>query len=247
LLPSNPSHGQIEVFNGHDYSYDSDSSRWIIIRHSHVKTLRDDLDSDVFQLHFRINGSSNSSGYPVGSVIPFAKSNLPEGFILADGSVFNELLYPDLYAYLGSNVLPDYSVRSLYYKTVDLASDVDYDEVVFGIAAYNGAGFVSDSEAIYNAVQQRTSELDSDILVLQAEINTLKDDLAQAVTDRVFTDNQLSARLDGHDSDLDNKGRFYVQATPPSGGPNSGWVNTNTLKLHIWDESIDTWVEVTLT
>ena len=99
-----------------------------------------------------------------------------------------------------------------------------------------------------------TAEYDSEIIVLkdrntqlEARATELEGDLAQAIADRVFTDNQLSARLNDHDSDIALRGRFYVQSTPPSGGPNSGWVNTNTMRLAVWDETTSVWTEVALT
>ena len=77
--------------------------------------------------------------------------------------------------------------------------------------------------------------------------SSLKEDIDQAVADRVYTDNVLSNRIDDLDSDLDARGSFYVQATPPSGSANSGWVNTTNMKLYVWDTVAETWTQVTLT
>jgi hypothetical protein len=43
----------------------------------------------------------------VGSVVGFP-GDIPSGYLLCDGSRFNENVYPELYAYLHTNVLPDY-------------------------------------------------------------------------------------------------------------------------------------------
>ena len=247
-LPSSPSHGQISSWNGNNYVYDSDSSRWTITRTSRELSIEENIDSDVLFLRGLINRNAQSAGFPVGSVVPFARSNFPNGFILADGSVFNTILYPELYEFLDSEVLPNYTNRSLSYTVWDYNdSETTYNEVVFGIAAYNGAGYTTDSELMATMLQQRTIDLDSDILALQNRVTTLEGDLTQAVADRIFTDNQLTARLDGHDSDISLRGRFYVQPTAPSGGPNSGWVNTTNMKLNVWDETSDGWVEVVTT
>lgn len=48
------------------------------------------------------------AGNPVGTIIPMYKKSSPSGYLYCDGSTFDETLYPLLYAYLGSNVLPDY-------------------------------------------------------------------------------------------------------------------------------------------
>lgn len=48
------------------------------------------------------------AGNPVGTIIPMYKKSSPSGYLYCDGSTFDETAYPLLYAYLGSNVLPDY-------------------------------------------------------------------------------------------------------------------------------------------
>ena len=253
-LPLSPNHNDTGTLNGSDYQFDSDLQAWLLKRTATDKALESGLDSDILFVRTLITAGAQSAGFPVGSVVPFAVSNLPQGFLLADGSTFNTTLYPELETYLGGNTLPDYTNRSLYFKVVDYTDETVYDEVVFGIAGYNGAGITTDSDIINSVVEQQTSDLLTEINTLKADrdsdtivIQTLREDLEQAIADRVFTDNTLSARIDGHDSDLNTKGRFYVQATPPSGGPNSGWVNTTNMKLHVFDTTTDTWIEVTLT
>lgn len=47
-------------------------------------------------------------GIPVGCILPFAgKGNLPNGYLLCDGSEFSEEAYPDLLAVLGENKVPN--------------------------------------------------------------------------------------------------------------------------------------------
>jgi len=48
------------------------------------------------------------AGNPVGTIIPMYKKSNPSGYLYCDGSTFDENAYPLLYAYLGTNVLPDY-------------------------------------------------------------------------------------------------------------------------------------------
>ena len=247
-LPSNPAQGDLGTLNGSNYVYDSDNQRWLLTNTNRELTLEAQLDSDVSVLRSLLFDTAASAGFPVGSVVAFAVGgSLPTGFLLADGSSFSKSTYPELFAFLDSEVLPNYTNRTFGYKTYDQEDSNIYPEVVFGIAAYNGAGLISDSDLLRNAVQTYVSDFDSDILVLQNRVTELEGDLAQAVADRVYTDNLLSARLDAHDSDIALKGRFYVQATAPSGGPNSGWVNTTTMRLNVWDETASTWIEVALT
>jgi len=48
------------------------------------------------------------AGNPVGSYLYLEKKSNPQGYLYCDGSTFDETKYPLLYAYLGSNVLPDW-------------------------------------------------------------------------------------------------------------------------------------------
>ena len=48
------------------------------------------------------------AGNPVGTLVSMYKKSNPSGYLYCDGSTFDETAYPLLYAYLGSNVLPDY-------------------------------------------------------------------------------------------------------------------------------------------
>ena len=48
------------------------------------------------------------AGVPVGTIIAQYKKTSLSGYLYLDGSTFDQTAYPLLYAYLGSNVLPDY-------------------------------------------------------------------------------------------------------------------------------------------
>lgn len=58
---------------------------------------------------------------PIGSIFPFVK-NPPAGYLTCDGSTFSKDDYPDLYAYLGTNVLPD--MRGRYLKMSEDLVDI---------------------------------------------------------------------------------------------------------------------------
>ena len=53
---------------------------------------------------------SNSApvGNPIGTIISTYKKIQPRNYLYCDGSTFDENVYPALYLYLGTNVLPDY-------------------------------------------------------------------------------------------------------------------------------------------
>lgn len=48
-----------------------------------------------------------SDNAPIGSVFAYYGSTSPDGYLICDGSTFDTSLYPDLYLFLGSDILPD--------------------------------------------------------------------------------------------------------------------------------------------
>ena len=58
-------------------------------------------------------GSTPGEGLPVGAITAFTANNIPSGWLLCDGSTFDETLYPALFIALGGNVLPDLRNRFL--------------------------------------------------------------------------------------------------------------------------------------
>lgn len=64
-------------------------------------------------LYRKVNGQleniagANSSGLPIGTIIPIYSVTVPVGFLPCDGSQYDTSQYPLLYALLGSDRLPD--------------------------------------------------------------------------------------------------------------------------------------------
>lgn len=52
--------------------------------------------------------TDTGTGAPVGTLIQQYKKKPMSGYLYCDGSTFDQNVYPALYIYLGSNVLPDY-------------------------------------------------------------------------------------------------------------------------------------------
>ena len=52
--------------------------------------------------------ADTGAGVPIGSYLYLEKKSDPAGYLYCDGSTFDETVYPALYAYLGTNVLPDW-------------------------------------------------------------------------------------------------------------------------------------------
>lgn len=67
-------------------------------------------------------------GMPLGSVVELADNiQLPDGYLLCNGSTFDESKYPALYAYLGSNTLPVYTSHSSgWTETIDLLTSTKF-------------------------------------------------------------------------------------------------------------------------
>ena len=52
--------------------------------------------------------TDTGTGAPIGTLIQQYKKKPMSGYLYCDGSTFDENVYPALYMYLGSNILPDY-------------------------------------------------------------------------------------------------------------------------------------------
>ena len=64
--------------------------------------------------------------YDVGDIKLYAGSNVPNGWFRCDGSTIADMAtnYPKLYAVLGTNVLPNYSGRTLYGASSDINATI---------------------------------------------------------------------------------------------------------------------------
>lgn len=68
-----------------------------------------------------------SGGFPVGFLSLYAGSNVPNGWFRCDGSTIADMAtnYPKLYEVLGTNVLPNYSGRTLYGASSDINATIE--------------------------------------------------------------------------------------------------------------------------
>ena len=68
---------------------------------------------------------------PIGVILPFYGTVVPNYYLLCNGTTFNQVTYPDLYAFLGnSNVLPD--MRGLFMRGLDPTNIRDPDTRLIG-------------------------------------------------------------------------------------------------------------------
>lgn len=89
-------------------------------------------------------GSTPGEGLPVGAITAFTANTIPSGWLLCDGSTFDETLYPALFLALGGNVLPD--LRNRFLEGADSV-----------IREYKEAGLPNITGSTYNAVAQTES------------------------------------------------------------------------------------------
>ena len=75
--------------------------------------------------------ADTGSGVPVGTIIGQYKKVNMSGYLYLDGSTFDQTLYPALYAYLGTNVLPDYREFVLVGAEQNTTSAIIADHDVF--------------------------------------------------------------------------------------------------------------------
>lgn len=73
---------------------------------------------------------------PVGSVVMSPTGKGMPGYLPLDGSKFDEKVYPELYSYLGTNILPDW--RNRYIKMADTIDKVG-TKGAWGLKAISGA------------------------------------------------------------------------------------------------------------
>ena len=111
------------------------------------------------------------AGNPVGSLLHTYKKSNPSGYLYCDGSTFDQTKYPLLYAYLGSNVLPDYRECvevGAEQNTTDTIADHDvYTEgqfkddqlqnISFNMSAEGGSA----SSLVYGSNDSGTSDIES--------------------------------------------------------------------------------------
>ena len=66
--------------------------------------------------------TDTGTGAPVGTLITQYKKVPMSGYLYCDGSTFDENVYPTLYMYLGTNVLPDYTSNVNEYTYIKATS-----------------------------------------------------------------------------------------------------------------------------
>jgi microcystin-dependent protein len=114
LGPSDNTDTYLKVHNGSDkitaqadeFLVQGDSKYLQMKFTSTAAELRTDADSIYMNKPLDVNGRiQDKTGFvsPVGSVIAFAGSTAPDGWLLCDGSNYSSANYPDLYAVIGTS------------------------------------------------------------------------------------------------------------------------------------------------
>lgn len=270
-LPSSPTNGEISVLNGITYQFDSAHSKWVIIKsnisvneledvfgtpsHDHVLTWDSDNDQWVTS---SIQQALGATGLKINTYVAtqgqteFAITNTPIADIIfirngvtQDPSSYSRNSKTVTWTNAEQLELDDeiniiYNYGSNVGLSAELNDLTDVEFTTVSLEQNDVLGWDSESQKF------KTYSPQTEINDLQAQITELEGEIAQAVSDRIFTDNSLQTQITNNDSDIAASGRFFVQATPPTGGPNSGWVNTTNLKLYVWDTDESVWVQTNI-
>jgi hypothetical protein len=84
------------------------NNRGVVMAGANPSTLADNGIKDAYTKAQVDALIAQASALPVGATVSFPRGAVPPGFLELNGSTFDAEVYPDLFAYLGSNVLPDY-------------------------------------------------------------------------------------------------------------------------------------------
>lgn len=84
-------------------------------------------------------GSGGGAGgelTPIGTIAAYYGNNIPQGWLLCDGSTFDEVEYDTLNSFLGSNVLPD--LRGYFLRGLDTTGTIDPNGVGRTVGSVQG-------------------------------------------------------------------------------------------------------------
>lgn len=134
------------------------------------KTEYDNLPSHDPDTQYTVTGDNTAGMMPAGSIIPFAGTNIPDGYLLCDGSAISRTTYADLFAAIGTVYgsgdgsttfnLPNYNERTLWQSTSSIPG-VSYAGRIPNITGFAdfwfyGTGSANPLGAFYNALEPQT-------------------------------------------------------------------------------------------
>lgn len=130
-------------------------------------------------------GSTPGEGLPVGAITAFTANSIPSGWLLCDGSTFDETLYPALFLALGGNVLPDLRNRFLEgansvvreYKEAGLPNITGTSGV---LRAANGAFYRNDDDLV---TKVQSSTTGNEVALSNSRINDFDASKGETKTD----------------------------------------------------------------
>ena len=123
--------------------------------------------------------TDTGTGASVGSLLQQYKKKPISGYLYCDGSTFDENVYPALYMYLGSNVLPDYTSNVneyTYIKATSGLAENQQDNVLNDVKDYVSPSLVYNTDIIevYRQVSTYTFQFRGCSLTdFQTVINTV--------------------------------------------------------------------------
>lgn len=116
------------------------------------KTEYDNLPSHDPDTQYTVTGDNTAGMMPTGSIIPFAGTNIPDGYLLCDGSAISRTTYADLFAAIGTVYgsgdgsttfnLPNLEDRTPWYNASATVGSESYGDIpnLKGFTALFGTG-----------------------------------------------------------------------------------------------------------
>jgi len=108
--------------------------------------------------------------------------------------------------------------------------------VAYGIAMYNGAGIVYDSELLESVWRELTNEIDSELRRMDSDL-------------QYNLDSEYRARKDADSDILSQSGRTFVGDLPPTGTDpdlrnGDTWIDSSDQRLYYYDADASSWIQV---
>lgn len=110
----NPNTGTPATLPGAAWFYMVTAELMSVLTAAEVQPDRNKVNQLLEAINKLIEAAANGVKLPTGTILPCARKTVPDGFFWCNGSSFDEEENPDLYSFLGTNILPDLRDRTIW-------------------------------------------------------------------------------------------------------------------------------------
>ena len=110
----NPNTGTPATLPGAAWFYMITAELMSVLTAAEVQPDRNKVNQLLEAINKLIEAAANGVKLPTGTILPCARKTVPDGFFWCNGSSFDEEENPDLYSFLGTNILPDLRDRTIW-------------------------------------------------------------------------------------------------------------------------------------